>query len=92
MTTYKAPIRDALYSLLDLHGFAQHYASLVPVAGLDAGTLSAILEVMGQFAERELVPLNASGDLAGAHWAAGRSRPCSRVPHRSNWRCSCPSW
>lgn len=72
MTTYKAPIQDTLYSLLDLHGFATHYASLAPEMGLDAGTLGAILEAVGQFAERELAPLNASGDLAGARWEAGR--------------------
>ncbi|MBA5686672.1 acyl-CoA dehydrogenase C-terminal domain-containing protein [Rugamonas apoptosis] len=72
MTTYQAPLRDTLYSLLDLHGYAAHYGALFPEAGLDGETVRAILEAMGQFAEGELAPLNASGDQAGARWAAGR--------------------
>lgn len=68
---YQAPVTDVLHSLLAVNGFADHYRRIVPEMQLDADTLSAIMREMVNFTDREVAPLNASGDQEGARWVDG---------------------
>lgn len=71
MSQFSSPLRDVLYSLLELHGFESHYAEVAPDAEVSAETVASVLEAVARFAERRLAPLNASGDLQGAAWCDG---------------------
>ncbi|MDB5969977.1 MAG: hypothetical protein JWQ90_2427 [Hydrocarboniphaga sp.] len=68
MHNYRAPIRDVLFSLNELHRYPEHYAALN--AGVGGDEMSLILGEIGKFAERTLAPINAGGD-AGARWTDG---------------------
>lgn len=67
MSEYKAPIEEILFSMFNVNGYAEHYAS----SGLDKDFLQSILTEAGKFAENELFPLNASGDKEGASLVDG---------------------
>lgn len=70
--SYAAPLKDTLFSLIDVLDMPSHYQAVAPSTGLDAQTLAAVLEAVGQFAEGELAPLNASGDAEGAQCVHGQ--------------------
>jgi alkylation response protein AidB-like acyl-CoA dehydrogenase len=70
MQVYKAPIRDMQFVVHELHDSA----SLTQMPGLEEVTpdlIDSILEEAGKFAERVLVPINASGDEVGCTYENG---------------------
>jgi alkylation response protein AidB-like acyl-CoA dehydrogenase len=68
MQNYRAPLRDVLFSLNELHDYPAHYQTLALAEGLGIEDAPMVLGEMGRFAEQVLLPLNASGDREGAHW------------------------
>ncbi|HTQ14184.1 MAG TPA: acyl-CoA dehydrogenase [Rhizomicrobium sp.] len=69
--TYRAPLRDTVFSLYDVAGFAR-VAELERFAGSDRSTVTAVLEGAGNFAAGVLAPLNRAGDRQGARFENGR--------------------
>ncbi len=69
--SYKAPVRDLLFSLTEAAEFARLEAAF-PAA--DAETVAAVLEAAGSFSADVLAPLNRPGDVAGARFENGRVR------------------
>ena len=69
--SYKAPVRDLLFSLKEAAEFARLEAAF-PAA--DAETVAAILEAAGSFSADVLAPLNRPGDVAGARFENGQVR------------------
>jgi alkylation response protein AidB-like acyl-CoA dehydrogenase len=71
--TYTPPLRDLLFALNDVAGFAQLRA-LQKFADVDEATVAAILEAGGKLAAEELAPLNRDGDRIGAKFENGQVR------------------
>jgi len=71
--TYTAPVRDLLFCLNEVAGFAQLRA-LPKFADVDNDTVTAILEAGGKLASEQLAPLNRAGDTIGAQFENGRVR------------------
>ena len=69
--SYKAPVRDLLFSLRAAADFGRLEAAF-PAA--DAETVTAVLEAAGGFAADVLAPLNAPGDRSGARLENGAVR------------------
>lgn len=69
---YRAPVEDILFSLFSVHGYAAHCDALG--AELDRETVATLVEEAGKFATRELLPLNASGDIEAVRLEAGQVR------------------
>ena len=62
--TYQAPVDDIVFALKTAAGLDDLIArGLYP--GLDAETISAVIEEAGKFGAEVLAPLNAPGDKAG---------------------------
>ncbi|GAB3628442.1 acyl-CoA dehydrogenase [Pandoraea terrae] len=72
MQNYRAPIRDVLFSLCELHGNFPYPQAMSVAQGLGDDEAPMILEAIGKFAERVLLPLNSTGDREGAHWDNGK--------------------
>jgi len=68
--TYRAPVRDLVFSLTAVAGIDQ-VAATGAYPDYDADLMGAVLEAAGQFSEEVLAPLNRPGDLAGAKYANG---------------------
>jgi acyl-CoA dehydrogenase len=64
MTTYSAPLKDVFFSLYDVNNYDEHHKKYE----LTKDVVVAIVEQAAKFAERELFPLNASGDAEGARF------------------------
>ncbi|MEI9888758.1 MAG: acyl-CoA dehydrogenase [Rhizomicrobium sp.] len=71
--TYTAPVRDLLFALTEVAGFAP-LRRIAKFADCDDATLAAILEAGGKLAAEELAPLNRDGDRLGAQFANGQVR------------------
>jgi hypothetical protein len=71
--TYTAPVRDLLFALDAVAGFAQLRA-LPKFADCDKATVAAILEAGGRLASEVLAPLNRAGDTIGAQIENGKVR------------------
>ena len=69
--TYKAPVRDLLFSLKEAADFGL-LESAFPAA--DSDTAAAVLEAAGSFAADVLAPLNRGGDKIGARLESGQVR------------------
>ena len=69
--SYKAPVRDLLFSLKEAADFGRLEAAF-PAA--DAETVAAVLEAAGAFSASVLAPLNRPGDVAGARFENGMVR------------------
>ncbi len=69
--TYKAPVRDLLFSLTEAADFGR-LETAFPAA--DADTTAAVLEAAGSFAADVLAPLNRGGDTVGARLENGKVR------------------
>jgi alkylation response protein AidB-like acyl-CoA dehydrogenase len=67
--TYKAPVRDLIFSLDCAADFGR-LASAFP--GADAETVAAVLDAAGGFAADVLAPLNHPGDKVGARFENGQ--------------------
>jgi alkylation response protein AidB-like acyl-CoA dehydrogenase len=70
MQTYTAPLRDMRFVLHELHDST----SLAALPGLEEMTpdlLNTVLDEAGKFISAVLLPLNASGDAEGCHYADG---------------------
>ena len=67
---YRAPQRDILFCLRDIHDFVSHYQSLD--VALDDELVEQILREASKFSEQELYPLNRLGDTEGVHIVDGR--------------------
>jgi len=70
MQTYTAPLRDMRFVLHELHDST----ALVSLPGLEEMTpdvLNTVLDEAGKFIGAVLLPLNASGDAEGCHYADG---------------------
>ncbi|WCL54889.1 acyl-CoA dehydrogenase C-terminal domain-containing protein [Gimibacter soli] len=64
MPSYKAPVKDMMFLLNDVLQVG-NYSNLPGYADATPDLVSAILEEAAKFAERELQPLNLSGDQEG---------------------------
>ncbi|MEM6986703.1 MAG: acyl-CoA dehydrogenase C-terminal domain-containing protein [Pseudomonadota bacterium] len=71
MPGYRVPLDDIRFVLNDVLDLQAHYASFEAGQAADADTVDAILEEGAKFAERELVPINQSGDVQGCEWRQG---------------------
>lgn len=71
MQNYRAPIRDVLFSLSELPGVSGDVRASSAALKDDDDSAAMILEAIGKFAERELLPLNSAGDREGARWDKG---------------------
>ena len=67
--TYKAPVRDLIFSLESAADFGRLAAAF---PGADAETVAAVLDAAGGFAADVLAPLNHSGDKAGVRFENGQ--------------------
>lgn len=72
-TTYRAPLADLEFLLLEVLEVAQLRA-LPSFATLDDGTVRSILAQGARFAETVLSPINGPGDAEGARLEAGQVR------------------
>ncbi|MHB1223642.1 MAG: acyl-CoA dehydrogenase C-terminal domain-containing protein [Gemmatimonadaceae bacterium] len=70
MPTYKAPLDDIRFVLVDLLDVAQ-LAQLPGYEESTADVLLSVLEEGGRFCEEVLAPLNQSGDQEGCHFEDG---------------------
>lgn len=66
MSAYKAPLRDILFSMYELHGYKEHLGSFDTGASLSDDLFKAITDEAAKFSEQTLAPLNQSGDKEGA--------------------------
>jgi acyl-CoA dehydrogenase len=69
--TYRAPVRDILFSLNHVAGFGEALAAGL-FGELDEATAASVVEEAGRFAAEEIAPLNRVGDLEGARYENGR--------------------
>ena len=72
MADYRTPLRDMRFQIYDVFDFESHFASLVDRELVDRALLDAILDGAGQFAERELWPINRTGDAQGCRLVDGQ--------------------
>ena len=70
MPSYKAPVADFEFLLLDVLEIEKH-SDLNGYADLDRATVHDVLEGAGKFMEQVLQPLNQSGDEEGCHFENG---------------------
>jgi len=68
--TYRAPIRDLMFTLTEVAGI-DAVAATGAFSDYDADLMGAVLEAAGQFSEGVLAPLNRIGDQKGATYANG---------------------
>ena len=71
MYQYKAPIRDMNFVLHELLQVEKHYRAMGAYGESDRAVMDSILAMSAQFAERELVPINQSGDIEGCQFNNG---------------------
>ncbi|MEM7379134.1 MAG: acyl-CoA dehydrogenase C-terminal domain-containing protein, partial [Pseudomonadota bacterium] len=71
MPGYRVPLDDIRFVLNDVLDLQSHYATFPAGEAADADTVDAILEEGAKFAERELSPLNQTGDVQGCEWRQG---------------------
>lgn len=72
MAEYRTPLRDMRFLIYDVLDFESHFASLINRELVDRALLDAILDGAGQFAERELWPINRTGDAQGCRLVDGQ--------------------
>ncbi|MBW8303261.1 MAG: acyl-CoA dehydrogenase family protein, partial [Brevundimonas sp.] len=68
--TYRAPVRDLIFTLTEVAGL-DAVAATGAFPDYDAEVMGAVLEAAGQFSEGVLAPLNRVGDQKGATYANG---------------------
>ena len=71
--SYLAPVRDIMFALSEIVGFAKLQAT-DKYSDCDPETIAAILEAGGKLASEILAPLNRAGDKIGAQFENGRVR------------------
>ncbi|WP_442114016.1 acyl-CoA dehydrogenase C-terminal domain-containing protein [Pseudomonas sp. NUPR-001] len=72
MPAYQAPLRDIAFVAHELLDLGSHYQHLVDCEALDPSTFDAIAEEGAKFAEQQLAPLNAVGDVQGCRLHDGQ--------------------
>ncbi|MNF45245.1 Acyl-CoA dehydrogenase [compost metagenome] len=72
MPSYQAPLRDLQFVIHELNDFTAHYQQLDGCEAIDAAMLDTIVEQAAKFAEQEVAPLNAVGDIQGCTWQDGQ--------------------
>ena len=65
MPSYTAPLRDMRFVMFELLDAERELAALPVFAGVDRGTIDAVLEEAARFASSVVQPLNAVGDIEG---------------------------
>ena len=70
MSDYRAPIKDALFTLRHI-GEIEQLAATERYAHADLDTVSSVLEEQGRFMQEVFGPLNHSGDVEGLKLADG---------------------
>lgn len=71
MFQFQLPLRDMRFVAHELLDASAAFAAMEPAPCWDASTIDQAIEAVGRFAQRELVPLNASGDAQGCRLAEG---------------------
>ena len=71
MQTYSAPLADFRFLLEEVFDYPGSVAALPGYEDAPLDTALAVLDEAAAFAESVLLPLNASGDREGCHFAAG---------------------
>ncbi|TDF84037.1 acyl-CoA dehydrogenase C-terminal domain-containing protein [Pseudomonas sp. H9] len=72
MPAYQAPLRDIAFVAHEMLDLSSHYQQLVDCEALDPSTFDAIAEEGAKFAEQQLSPLNAVGDVHGCRLQDGK--------------------
>jgi alkylation response protein AidB-like acyl-CoA dehydrogenase len=72
MTDYKAPLRDIQFTMNEVLGYEQHYATLPGGEDATPDVVDAIFGEFAKFCENVLVPINRSGDEEGCQWLDGK--------------------
>ena len=70
MTDYRAPIKDALFTLRHV-GELEALAKAERYTHADFDTVATVLEEQGRFMQEVFAPLNQSGDVEGLKWDDG---------------------
>jgi alkylation response protein AidB-like acyl-CoA dehydrogenase len=68
MQTYTAPVRDMRFVLHELHD-SSSLATLPGLEEMSSDLLNTVLDEAGKFISAVLLPVNASGDAEGCHYA-----------------------
>jgi alkylation response protein AidB-like acyl-CoA dehydrogenase len=68
MATYTAPLNEMKFALHDVHGFAEHYATLQHVTECEKEDIDMVVEASAQMCEQDLSPLLDDADKVGAVW------------------------
>lgn len=68
----KTPLRDMQFVLHELLDITGAFSGTGHAAGWDRQTTDQAIEAIGRFAERELAPLNGSGDIEGCSLSGGK--------------------
>ena len=71
MPGYRVPLDDIRFVLDDVLDIQTHYSRFEAGSAADSDTVAAILEEGAKFVERELVPINQTGDAEGCEWRQG---------------------
>jgi alkylation response protein AidB-like acyl-CoA dehydrogenase len=71
MNNYKVPLRDIEFTAKEMFGYMDHYKTLARVEELPEDMLSVLLEEAAKFCEKELAPINRTGDEQGCTWVDG---------------------
>lgn len=71
MSDYKVPQRDIRFCLHEVLNYADKTAAIGGFEEAGEELVDAILDEASKFVERELVPLNQSGDQQGCQWNEG---------------------
>ncbi|WP_227430163.1 acyl-CoA dehydrogenase C-terminal domain-containing protein [Psychrobacter sp. I-STPA6b] len=68
---YKAPLRDMKFVMHELLGSVSHYQTLPSYVDVEEDIIDSYLEAAANFAQKELAPLNRSGDEEGCRFENG---------------------
>ncbi len=72
MTSYSAPLDNIRFLIHDVFDYPKHYAKFSQLNDLTPDLLDAIISECANFCEKELAPLNQSGDHEGCHFDEGK--------------------
>ena len=72
MLSYKAPVRDLKFLFEDVFDYYGHYRQFPQYSDITPDLFDTIIGECARFSERELLPINQSGDTEGCRWDDGK--------------------
>jgi hypothetical protein len=73
MTPYNDPLDNIRFLINDIFDYPQHYAKFSQLNDLTPDVVDAIISECANFCEKELAPLNQSGDDEGCQFDNGKA-------------------